>query len=155
MSFDLPLLVTFVAYLLLILYLGIKAYQRTHNLGDYILGGRKLGSVVTALSVGASDMSGWLLLGLPGAIYLAGISEIWIGIGLVIGAYCNWLSVVKPPQGYTASMQTNHEHCPIFMRTDLMIRAGRCICYPWLSSCCCFFVLYSRWIGRWDKFVWE
>ena len=76
MSFDAPLLVTFVAYLLLILYLGIKAYRRTHSLSDYILGGRKLGSVVTALSVGASDMSGWLLLGLPGAIYLSGISEI-------------------------------------------------------------------------------
>ncbi|MCH7816429.1 MAG: sodium/proline symporter PutP [Proteobacteria bacterium] len=96
MSFDAPLLVTFVAYLLLILYLGIKAYRRTHSLGDYILGGRKLGSVVTALSVGASDMSGWLLLGLPGAIYLSGISEIWIGVGLLIGAYCNWLFVAKP-----------------------------------------------------------
>lgn len=96
MAFDLPLLVTFVAYLLLILFLGIKAYRRTHNLGDYILGGRKLGSAVTALSVGASDMSGWLLLGLPGAIYLSGISEVWIGIGLVIGAYCNWLFVAKP-----------------------------------------------------------
>jgi sodium/proline symporter len=96
MSFSAPLLVTFVAYLLFILFVGIKAYRRTHNLGDYILGGRKLGPVVTALSVGASDMSGWLLLGLPGAIYLSGISEIWIGIGLVIGAYCNWLYVSKP-----------------------------------------------------------
>jgi len=95
MSFDAPLLVTFVAYLILILFLGIKAYRRTHNLDDYILGGRKLGSVVTALSVGASDMSGWLLLGLPGAIYLSGLSEIWIGIGLVLGAYCNWLFVSK------------------------------------------------------------
>ncbi len=96
MNFSAPLLVTFVAYLLFILFVGIKAYRRTHNLGDYILGGRKLGPVVTALSVGASDMSGWLLLGLPGAIYLSGISEIWIGIGLVIGAYCNWLYVSKP-----------------------------------------------------------
>jgi len=95
MSFDAPLLVTFVAYMILILFLGIKAYRRTHSLGDYILGGRKLGSVVTALSVGASDMSGWLLLGLPGAIYLSGLSEIWIGIGLVLGAYCNWLFVSK------------------------------------------------------------
>ena len=95
MSFDAPLLVTFVAYLLLILFLGIKAYRRTHSLDDYILGGRKLGSVVTALSVGASDMSGWLLLGLPGAIYLSGLSEVWIGIGLVIGAYVNWLFVSK------------------------------------------------------------
>lgn len=95
MNFDAPLLLSFLAYLALILFLGIKAYRRTHNLGDYLLGGRKLGSVVTALSVGASDMSGWLLLGLPGAIYLSGVSEIWIGIGLVIGAYLNWLFVSK------------------------------------------------------------
>ncbi|MBL4571861.1 MAG: sodium/proline symporter PutP [Gammaproteobacteria bacterium] len=95
MSFDTPLLVTFVAYLILILFLGIKAYRRTHSLDDYILGGRKLGPIVTALSVGASDMSGWLLLGLPGAIYLSGISEVWIGVGLVLGAYCNWVFVAK------------------------------------------------------------
>ena len=101
MSFDGPLVVTFVAYLMLILYLGIKAYKQTHNLGDYILGGRRLGSVVTALSVGASDMSGWLLLGLPGAIYLSGISEVWIGVGLVIGAYFNWLFVAKPLRIYS------------------------------------------------------
>lgn len=96
MSFDSPLLMTFIAYLVLILFLGLKAYRRTHNLGDYILGGRKLGSIVTALSVGASDMSGWLLLGLPGAIYLSGVSEIWIGFGLVAGAYLNWLFVARP-----------------------------------------------------------
>ena len=102
MSFDAPSLVTFVVYLILILFLGIKAYRRTHSLDDYILGDRKLGSVVTALSVGASDMSGWLLLGLPGAIYLSGLSEIWIGIGLVLGAYCNWLFVSKRLRIYSA-----------------------------------------------------
>ena len=101
MGFDAPLLFTFVAYLLLVLYLGLRAYRRTHSIGDYILGGRKLGSVVTALSVGASDMSGWLLLGLPGAIYLAGIGEIWIGIGLTLGAYCNWLFVAQPLRVYS------------------------------------------------------
>lgn len=101
MNFDAPLLITFIAYLLLVLYLGVKAYRRTHDIGDYILGGRKLGPVVTALSVGASDMSGWLLLGLPGAIYLSGISEIWIGIGLVIGAWCNWLIVARPLRLYS------------------------------------------------------
>ncbi len=102
MRIDGPLLVTFIAYLLLILVLGLRAYQRTNDLGDYILGGRKLGAVVTALSVGASDMSGWLLLGLPGAIYLSGLSEIWIGVGLVVGAYLNWLYVAKPLRAYSA-----------------------------------------------------
>lgn len=101
MSIGSPLFITFVVYLLLILFIGVKAYQRTHNLGDYILGGRKLGSAVTALSVGASDMSGWLLLGLPGAIYLSGISEVWIGVGLVIGAYCNWLFISQRLRVYS------------------------------------------------------
>ena len=101
MNFASPLFITFSIYLLMILFLGIVAYRRTHNLDDYILGGRKLGSVVTALSVGASDMSGWLLLGLPGAIYLSGLSEIWIGVGLLIGAYCNWLFVSRRLRVYS------------------------------------------------------
>ena len=64
---QLPLLITFVVYLLGVLALGVRAYRQTNDQSDYLLGGRKLGAVVTALSVGASDMSGWLLLGLPGA----------------------------------------------------------------------------------------
>ncbi len=73
--------------------IGLAAYRSTNNFSDYILGGRSLGSFVTALSAGASDMSGWLLMGLPGAIYLSGISESWIAIGLICGAYLNWLFV--------------------------------------------------------------
>lgn len=92
---QLPLIATFVVYLLGILLLGLRAYRQTHDLGDYLLGGRKLGSVITALSVGASDMSGWLLLGLPGAVYLSGLQESWIGIGLVVGAYLNWRLVAR------------------------------------------------------------
>ena len=60
------------------------------NFDDYILGGRSLGPMVTALSAGASDMSGWLLMGLPGAIFISGISESWIAIGLTLGAWINW-----------------------------------------------------------------
>jgi sodium/proline symporter len=92
---QLPLLVTFVVYLIGILALGLRAYGQTEDLSDYLLGGRRLGSVVTALSVGASDMSGWLLLGLPGAVYLSGLQESWIGIGLIVGAYLNWLLVAR------------------------------------------------------------
>ncbi|MEE4244015.1 MAG: sodium:proline symporter, partial [Kangiellaceae bacterium] len=83
-------LITFLIYLVAMLAIGIWAYFQTRNLSDYILGGRKLSGLVTALSAGASDMSGWLLLGLPGAIYLSGLSEAWIGLGLAIGAYFNW-----------------------------------------------------------------
>ncbi|WP_114195806.1 sodium/proline symporter PutP [Edaphovirga cremea] len=85
-----PMLVTFLIYILGMIIIGLFAYRATHNFDDYILGGRRLGSVVTALSAGASDMSGWLLMGLPGAIFLGGISSSWIAIGVIIGAYCNW-----------------------------------------------------------------
>lgn len=82
--------ITFGLYLIVILAIGIYAYRSTQNFDDYILGGRKMGSFVTAMSAGASDMSGWLLMGLPGAIFLSGLSEAWIAIGLTIGAYFNY-----------------------------------------------------------------
>ncbi|WP_414705377.1 sodium/proline symporter PutP [Pseudomonas sp.] len=87
------MLVTFVVYIAAMVLIGLFAYMRTKNLSDYILGGRSLGSFVTALSAGASDMSGWLLMGLPGAVYMSGLSEGWIAIGLIVGAYLNWLFV--------------------------------------------------------------
>ncbi|MBX8485875.1 sodium/proline symporter PutP [Pseudomonas cichorii] len=93
MSFNNPILITFVIYIAAMVLIGLMAYRSTNNLSDYILGGRSLGSVVTALSAGASDMSGWLLMGLPGAIYMSGLSEAWIAIGLIAGAYFNWLFV--------------------------------------------------------------
>ncbi|OLU34670.1 sodium/proline symporter [Pseudomonas sp. PA15(2017)] len=93
MTASTPMLVTFVVYILAMVLIGFVAYRATKNFSDYILGGRSLGSFVTALSAGASDMSGWLLMGLPGAIFIAGISESWIAIGLIIGAWLNWLFV--------------------------------------------------------------
>lgn len=105
MTFETPTLVTFVAYLLSTLFIGYIAYKATNTLSDYILGGRQLGPAVTALSVGASDMSGWLLLGLPGAIYLSGASEVWIGVGLVIGAFFNWLLVAPRLRQFTEKAQ--------------------------------------------------
>lgn len=93
MSANTPMLITFVIYIAAMVLIGLVAYLRTRNFSDYILGGRSLGSFVTALSAGASDMSGWLLMGLPGAIYLSGLSESWIAIGLIAGAWLNWLFV--------------------------------------------------------------
>lgn len=84
---------TFFAYLVVVMVIGIIAWRRTANLSDYILGGRRLGSWVTALSAQASDMSGWLLLGLPGYAYLAGLESLWLLIGLLLGTYANWLFV--------------------------------------------------------------
>ncbi|WP_374013286.1 sodium/proline symporter PutP [Pseudoxanthomonas koreensis] len=101
MTASTPLLVTFLAYLLLMVGIGLWAWFRTRSFDDYILGGRSLGSVVTALSAGASDMSGWLLMGLPGALYLSGLSEAWIAVGLTIGAWLNWRYVAGPLRVYT------------------------------------------------------
>lgn len=85
-----PMLVTFCIYILGMILIGFLAWRSTNNFDDYILGGRRLGPFVTALSAGASDMSGWLLMGLPGAVFIAGISESWIVIGLTLGAWLNW-----------------------------------------------------------------
>ncbi|QYJ96373.1 sodium/proline symporter PutP [Shewanella alkalitolerans] len=101
MNIELPILVTFFGYLILMMGIGLWAYKATDSVDDYILGGRSMGPAVTALSVGASDMSGWLLLGLPGAVYLGGLGEAWIGIGLVFGAWLNWLFVAKRLRIYT------------------------------------------------------
>ena len=101
MTASTPLLVTFAAYLLVMIGIGFMAWRRTRTFDDYILGGRSLGSYVTALAAGASDMSGWLMMGLPGALYLGGASEAWIAIGLVVGAWCNWKYVAGPLRVYT------------------------------------------------------
>ena len=101
MTASTPLLVTFLVYLLAMVAIGFAAWRSTRSFDDYILGGRSLGSYVTALSAGASDMSGWLLLGLPGALYLGGVSEAWIALGLIAGAWCNWRFVAGPLRLYT------------------------------------------------------
>ena len=80
----------FIAYFVVIAGIGYASLRRTHGLDDYAIGGRSLKAPVAALSAGASDMSGWLLLGLPGAVYALGLSQGWIVIGLVAGAWCNW-----------------------------------------------------------------
>ncbi|MFA7320014.1 MAG: sodium/proline symporter PutP [Dokdonella sp.] len=101
MSASTPLVVTFAIYLIAMIAIGFYAWYSTRTFDDYILGGRSLGAYVTAMSAGASDMSGWLLMGLPGAIYLGGASEIWIVVGLLVGAWANWRFVAGPLRVYT------------------------------------------------------
>lgn len=91
----------FLTYLAAMVVIGFAAWRSTKNFDDYILGGRSLGPGVTALSAGASDMSGWLLMGLPGAIFVSGLSESWIAIGLILGAWLNWRFVAGPLRVYT------------------------------------------------------
>jgi sodium/proline symporter len=81
---------SFFFYLLIILVIGVVAWHRTRSLSDFVLGGRRLGSWVAAFSASASDMSGWLLLGLPGYAYLSGLEAIWIALGLWLGTWLNW-----------------------------------------------------------------
>lgn len=90
---SIPELVTFVVYLVFLMAVGLYFYRKTVNLEDYLLGGRQMGKWVTAMSAQASDMSGWLLMGLPGAVFLFGINQSWIAIGLFIGTVVNWVLV--------------------------------------------------------------
>ena len=96
MSEKLVIGITFGIYLLIMLGIGWYFYNRTKNLSDYVLGGRSLGSWGTSISAQASDMSGWLLLGLPGAAYATGLSgSVWMATGLAIGTYLNWKLVAQ------------------------------------------------------------
>ncbi len=92
---DLTIAVTFIFYFVAVLIIGVAAYLRTRNISDYILGGRSLGIVVAALSAGASDMSGWLLMGLPGLVYSQGLIAVWLAGGLLLGTWLNWTIVAR------------------------------------------------------------
>lgn len=106
--------VTFGLYLLLMVLTGLYFYKRSKNsVEDYLLGGRGLGSWVTALSAQASDMSGWLLMGLPGAVYLFGINQAWIAVGLLAGTWLNWLVVAPRLRVYTE--ETDSLTIPAFL----------------------------------------
>ncbi|WP_258132093.1 sodium/proline symporter PutP [Bacillus cereus] len=98
---KIEIMVSLAIYMVGMLYIGYWSYKKTSDLSDYMLGGRGLGPAVTALSAGASDMSGWMLMGLPGAMYATGLSSIWIAIGLLIGAYANYLIIAPRLRTYT------------------------------------------------------
>ncbi len=104
---------TFVAYLVLMIVIGVYAYKRTSSSSDYFLGGRSLGPWPAALSAGASDMSGWLLLGLPGYAYAAGVEAVWLAGGLLLGTWLNWLLSAKRLRTY--SIQTHSLTLPDFL----------------------------------------
>src|SRR5699024_9624039 len=110
-------------YLLVMLLIGWYGYKKTTDLDDYMLGGRNLGALVTALSAGAADMSGWLIMGLPGEIYEVGLSALWIAIGLTIGAYLNWVFVAPRLRVYT-QVSNNSITIPSFFDNRLRDDSG-------------------------------
>lgn len=98
---TIAILIAFACYLFIMILIGIFSMKKTNNTEDYFLGGRGLNSWVAALSAQASDMSGWLLMGLPGSIYALGTGQAWIAIGLFIGTVLNWLLIAKRLRRYT------------------------------------------------------
>ncbi len=115
-SINTPIAIMFVAYSALMLFIGFYFYRQNKSIEDYFLGGRSMGPVVSALSAGASDMSGWLLMGLPGALYVSGFVDSYIAIGLTIGASLNWIFVAKRLRIYT-SVVANSLTIPDYFET--------------------------------------
>ena len=101
MTHDIAIIITFVVYMLLMMSIGVYYYHRTRNMSDYFLGNRKLGAWVTSLSAEASDMSGWMLMGVPGFAYVAGLNAGWITLGIVLGTWANWRFVAARLRVYT------------------------------------------------------
>ena len=115
-SINIPIAVMFIAYSALMLFIGFYFYRQNKSTEDYFLGGRSMGPVVSALSAGASDMSGWLLMGLPGALYVSGFVDSYIAIGLTIGASLNWIFIAKRLRIYT-SVVSNSLTIPDYFET--------------------------------------
>ena len=96
----------FILYLLMMLGIGFYFSKKANSLNSYYLGDRGMNKWVVAMSAQASDMSGWLLMGLPGAIFVSGLSEVWIAVGLGIGTYLNWKIVGRDFENTLISVMT-------------------------------------------------
>ncbi|MGL5722300.1 MAG: sodium/proline symporter PutP [Brevinema sp.] len=111
------IIVVFVMYLIFLMGVGVYFYFKTSNLEDFLIGSRGLGAWVTALSAQASDMSGWMLLGLPGAAYLLGLGQIWLPIGLALGTWLNWKYTAPRIRVQSEELQTYT--LPLFLERKL------------------------------------
>lgn len=112
---NILVIIAFILYLGLMMSIGIYYYKKTNSMDDYIIGNRKLGAWVTAMSAEASDMSGWMMMGVPGAAYLAGFSSAWIAVGLGLGTWANWQFVAARLRKYT-EMANNSLTLPDFFQ---------------------------------------
>lgn len=101
LALTVPAMITFGVFLIAMVMVGVMAHEETATFDDFTVGSRQLGAPAAAVSAGAADMSGWLFLGLPGAVYAAGIGATWIAVGLIIGTYLNWRLVAPRLRVYS------------------------------------------------------
>lgn len=136
-----PIALAFMLYLVLMMSIGLYYSRRQKNLSSYILGDRQLGPWLTSMSAEASDMSGWMLMGLPGYAYLHGLSAFWTGIGLIIGTWANWLLVSQRLRNYT-EVANNSLTIPDYLSNRFEDRKNglRLICALFIIL---FFIIYT------------
>lgn len=136
-----PIALAFMLYLVLMMSIGLYYSRRQKNLSSYILGDRQLGPWLTSMSAEASDMSGWMLMGLPGYAYLHGLSAFWTGIGLIIGTWANWLLVSQRLRNYT-DVANNSLTIPDYLSNRFEDRKNglRLICALFIIL---FFIIYT------------
>ena len=141
MTHDITIITTFVLYIGLMMGIGVYYYRRTRNMSDYFLGNRKLGAWVTSLSAEASDMSGWMLMGVPGFAYLAGLNAGWIAVGIAIGTWANWHFIAARLRKYT-ELADNALTLPEFLQNRYDDHSGLLRIVPAIFILI-FFVIYS------------
>ena len=141
MTNDIVIINAFVLYIGLMMAIGVYYYRRTQNMSDYFLGNRKLGAWVTSLSAEASDMSGWMLMGVPGFAYLAGLNAGWIAIGIAIGTWANWQFVAARLRQYT-EIAGNALTLPEFLQNRYKDTSGLLRIVPAIFILI-FFILYT------------
>ena len=131
----------FVLYIGVMMGIGVYYYRQTKNMSDYFLGNRKLGAWVTSLSAEASDMSGWMLMGVPGFAYLAGLNSAWIAVGIAIGTWANWYFVAARLRRYT-ELAGNALTLPEFLQNRYKDTSGLLRIVPAIFILI-FFILYT------------
>lgn len=136
-----PIALAFILYLVLMMSIGLYYSRRQKNLSSYILGDRQLGPWLTSMSAEASDMSGWMLMGLPGFAYLHGLSAFWTGIGLIVGTWANWVLVSQRLRNYT-EVADNSLTIPDYLSNRFEDRKNglRLICALFIIL---FFIIYT------------
>ena len=141
MAQQIEISIIFVAYMLLMMGIGVYYYRRTRNMSDYFLGNRKLGAWVTSMSAEASDMSGWMLMGLPGFAYVAGLNAGWIALGLTLGTWANWQFIAARLRVYT-ELANNSLTLPDFFENRFFATSGALRIVPAIFILI-FFILYT------------